>query len=115
MAGGRRWSGRRASLRGDGPVWQLERGEGSPESGVPRWHKPSGGERRRWSRGADEGTDKEVEGAPDVGAEFRAVSRSLEGDRGSISWRLNNGGTMAQWQRRGGGGKGLLTGGVLLL
>jgi hypothetical protein len=34
------------------------------------------------------------------------VSGSSEGDRGGV----NVGGTMAHWQRRGGGGKGLLTG-----
>jgi hypothetical protein len=57
----------------------------------PRWHKPSGRERRRWSRGAAEDHDKEGEGAPGVGAELRAVSRSSEGDRGGGSWWLNDG------------------------
>jgi hypothetical protein len=46
-----RWSGQRASQRGDGPVWRLKRGEGSLEWAVLRWRKLSGRERRRWSRG----------------------------------------------------------------
>jgi hypothetical protein len=54
-------------------------GGGSPEQGVPQWCKPSGGERRWWSRGAGEGTGKWVEGAPGVGAELAAVSGGSDG------------------------------------
>jgi hypothetical protein len=38
------------------------------------------------------------------------VSGSSEGDQGGVSRWLNDGGTMAQWRQRGGGGKRLLTG-----
>jgi hypothetical protein len=93
------------ALCGDGPVWRPKRGEGSPEWGVPQRCKLGGGERRRWSRGAAEGAGKEVEGAPSVGVELRAVSIGLEGDWGSVSWQLYDGGMMVQWRRRGGGGK----------
>jgi hypothetical protein len=34
------------------------------------------------------------------------VSGSSKGDRGGVSRGLNESGTMAQWRRRGGGGKG---------
>jgi hypothetical protein len=64
---------------------------------TPRWLSSAGEERRWWSRGAAEGAGKEVEVAPGVCAEIRAVSGSLEGDRAGISWRLNDGGTMVLW------------------
>jgi hypothetical protein len=51
------------------------------------------------------GADKEVEGAPGVGAELGAVSGSSEGDRGGSSRWLNDGSMTAQWWRRGRGGK----------
>jgi hypothetical protein len=57
-------------LEGGGGV---QGGRGSPEHGVPRRCKPSSGERRWWSTGAAEGTDKGVEGARGVGAELGAV------------------------------------------
>jgi hypothetical protein len=64
---------------------------------TPRWLSSAGEERRWWSRGAAEGAGKEVEVAPSVCVELRAVSGSLEGYRAGISWRLNNGGMTVQW------------------
>jgi hypothetical protein len=90
-AGGRRWSGRRARRQGGGPDWRLKRGEGSPEQGVPRRCKPSGGERRCWSKLAAEGAGKGVEGAPGVGAVLGVVSGGSEGDRDGGSRWLNDG------------------------
>jgi hypothetical protein len=48
--------------------------------GYPRWLGSAGEERRWWSRGAAEGADKEVGGAPDISAELWAVTGSSEGD-----------------------------------
>jgi hypothetical protein len=42
--------------------------------------------------------DKEVEGAPGVGAELGAVSGSSEGDRGGSSRWLNDGSMTALWR-----------------
>jgi hypothetical protein len=61
-----------------GLIWGVQGGRGSPEQGVPQWHKPSGGEQRWWRRGAAEGTGKGVEGAHGVGAELGAVTGGLE-------------------------------------
>jgi hypothetical protein len=69
-------------------------------------------EQRGSSRGAAEGASKEGEGAPGVGAELGAVSRSSEGDRSGGSWQLNDGnhgGAMAAkgWRRKKGCSRGV--------
>jgi hypothetical protein len=58
-------------------------------AGCPWCLGSAGEERRWWSRGAGKGAGKEVGRDPSIGAELRAVTGSLEGDRG---WRF----TMAQ-------------------
>jgi hypothetical protein len=65
--------------------------KGSPDHGVPRWRKPSGGERQWWRRRAAKGAGKGVEGAPGVGAKLGAVSGGSKGGRGSGLWWLNDG------------------------
>jgi hypothetical protein len=72
-------------------------------------------ERRQWSGGAAEGTSKEVGEAPGVDVELGVVTESSEGDRGSISWWLNDGGMTAQWQQWVEEDKGSSQGGALLL
>jgi hypothetical protein len=60
------------------------------------WLGSAGEEWLWWSRGAAEDVGKEVGGAPGIGAELRAVTGSLEGDQGSVSWWLNDGNSTAQ-------------------
>jgi hypothetical protein len=70
-----------------GLIWVVQGGRGSPEQGVPWQCKPSGGERRWWSRGATEGTGKGVEGAHGVGAELGALMGCSErGQSGGPRW-----------------------------
>jgi hypothetical protein len=84
-------------------------------AGCPQWLSSAGEEQRWWSGGATEGAGKEVGGAPDVGAELGAVMGSSEGDRGGISWWLNNGSTMAQQRQWAEEEKGSVRRGALLL
>jgi hypothetical protein len=84
-------------------------------AGYPWWLGSAGDERWWWSGGATKASGKEVEGAPGVGAELRAVMESLEGDQGGISWWLNDGGTLVQWRQWAEEEKGSSRGGALLL
>jgi hypothetical protein len=83
--------------------------------GCSWWLGSTGEEWRWWTGGAAEGTGKQVEGAPGVGAKLRVVTESLDWDQGGISRWLNDGGTMAQWQQWAEEEKGSSWGGVLLL
>jgi hypothetical protein len=74
-------------------------------AGCLRWLGSAREERQWWSRGVAEGTDKEVGGALNVGAELGALIGSLEGYWGGISWRHDNAVVAT-----GGGGKGQLKG-----
>jgi hypothetical protein len=91
--------------------------DGRRKAGVdcPWWLGSAGEERRWWSGGAAEGTGKEVGGVLGVGPEIGAVTAILEGDRGSVSRWLNDGGMTAQWRQWAEEEKGSSRGGVLLL
>jgi hypothetical protein len=84
-------------------------------AGCPWWLGSAGEERRWWSGGAAKGTSKEVRGAPGVDAELGAVMESSEGDRGGVSWQLNDGGTTTQWRQWAEEEKGSSQGGAHLL
>jgi hypothetical protein len=77
--------------------WDRE-GRRRARVGCPWWLGSAGEERWCWSVGAVEGTGKEVQGAPGVGTELRALTVSSAGDWGGISQWLNDGGTTAQWR-----------------
>jgi hypothetical protein len=87
----------------------------STRAGCPWWHGSAKEERQWWSGGVAEGTGKEVRGAPGIVAELEAVMESSEEDRDGILWKLNDGGTTAQWRQWAEEEKDSSWGGALLL
>jgi hypothetical protein len=88
-------------------IWRVQGGRGSPEQGVPRQHKSSGGEQRWWHGGATEGGSKGVEGVHGIGAEHGAVMGGSERGQSSGPRWLNDGKhgaayAVKRWRRKKG-------------